>query len=119
MVDTSQLTELISALRAETEADSVSPERVGYVLQLIVDSLESLNTDDLRQTVDYLSVLVKKLPIDVSTSDGLFYADANGNVAFQYTPGKGLDVAKLSDHFKSLLPPVDELTQEQVDEICR
>ena len=29
MVDTSQLTELISALRAETEADSVSPDRVG------------------------------------------------------------------------------------------
>jgi len=33
----SQLTELISALRAETVADSVSPERVGYVLQRMVD----------------------------------------------------------------------------------
>ncbi len=41
MVDTSQLTELISALRAETEADSVSPEHVGYVLQQIVDKLPS------------------------------------------------------------------------------
>ena len=29
MDDKSQLTELISALRAETETDSVSPERVG------------------------------------------------------------------------------------------
>lgn len=41
MVDTTGLTELISALRAETETDSISPERVGYVLQQIVDKLPS------------------------------------------------------------------------------
>lgn len=41
MDDKSQLTELISALRAETEADSVSPERVGYVLQRMVDLFPS------------------------------------------------------------------------------
>ncbi len=41
MVDTSQLTDLISALRAETEANSVTPERVGYLLQQIVDKLPS------------------------------------------------------------------------------
>ncbi|MBQ9466045.1 MAG: hypothetical protein IJU62_03600, partial [Muribaculaceae bacterium] len=38
------MTELISALRAETEADSVSPERVGYVLQQIVDALPEAST---------------------------------------------------------------------------
>ena len=41
MDDKSQLTELISALRAETETDSVSPERVGYVLQRMVDLFPS------------------------------------------------------------------------------
>ena len=51
MVDTSQLTELISALRAETEADSVSPERVGYVLQKIVDILPSLDSSELVANV--------------------------------------------------------------------
>lgn len=51
MVDTSQLTELISALRAETEADSVSPERVGYVLQQIVDFLPSLDSSGLTSDV--------------------------------------------------------------------
>lgn len=51
MVDTSQLTDLISALRAETEADSVSPERVGYVLQQIVDFLPSLDSSGLTSDV--------------------------------------------------------------------
>ena len=103
MVDTSQLTELISALRAETEADSVSPERVGYVLQRIVDGIESLNTDDLRQIVNDLYVFVQKLPIKVSASDGLFYTDANGYVAMRYTPSEGMDAAKVSKHLASLI----------------
>ena len=51
MVDTTELTELISALRAETEANSVSPERVGYVLQQIVDSLPSLDQSGLTDDV--------------------------------------------------------------------
>lgn len=51
MVDTSQLTELISALRAETEANSVSPERVGYVLQQIVDFLPTLDSSGLTNDV--------------------------------------------------------------------
>lgn len=51
MVDTSQLTDLISALRAETEANSVSPERVGYVLQQIVDFLPSLDSSGLTSDV--------------------------------------------------------------------
>ena len=41
MDDNSQLTELISALRAVTETDSVSPERGGYVLQRMVDLFPS------------------------------------------------------------------------------
>ena len=51
MVDTSQLTELIWALRAETEANSVSPERVGYVLQQIVNFLPSLDSSGLTSDV--------------------------------------------------------------------
>lgn len=51
MVDTTELTGLISALRAETEADSVSPERVGYVLQQIVNFLPSLDSSGLTDDV--------------------------------------------------------------------
>lgn len=41
MVDNSDLEGLISALRAEVEADSIDPERVGYILSRIVERLDS------------------------------------------------------------------------------
>ena len=43
MTDTSNLTRLISALRAETESASISPENLGYILQSIVDFLPNLD----------------------------------------------------------------------------
>lgn len=43
MTDTSNLTQLISALRAETESASISPENLGYILQSIVDFLPNLD----------------------------------------------------------------------------
>ncbi len=41
MADVSSLTGMISALRAEVEQDSITPERLGYLLQCIVDHLSS------------------------------------------------------------------------------
>ena len=38
-MDISGITSLISALRAETAKDSISPENVGYIMQQIVDAL--------------------------------------------------------------------------------
>ena len=37
MIDTTQLTQLISAFRVETEKESISPETVGSLLQNITD----------------------------------------------------------------------------------
>ena len=51
MVDTTNLTALVTALRAETERDSISPERLGYVLQQIVDYLPSLDSSGLSGDV--------------------------------------------------------------------
>ena len=41
MADVSSLTGMISASRAEVEQDSITPERLGYLLQCIVDHLSS------------------------------------------------------------------------------
>ncbi|WP_407403402.1 hypothetical protein [Sodaliphilus sp.] len=51
MIDTSNLTQLISALRAETESASISPENVGYILQSIVDFLPNLDTSGMADDV--------------------------------------------------------------------
>lgn len=51
MIDTSNLTQLISALRAETESASISPENLGYILQSIVDFLPNLDTSGMAENV--------------------------------------------------------------------
>ena len=55
---TADITSKISALRAEIEKDSVSPENVGYLLQLVHDYTNSVKTlltenlESLRKTID-------------------------------------------------------------------
>ncbi len=44
MIDTTQLTQLISAFRVETEKESISPENVGSLLQNITDLLANAST---------------------------------------------------------------------------
>lgn len=51
MVDTTELSGLIAALRAETESESISPDRLGYVLQQIVDFLPGLDSSGLSGDV--------------------------------------------------------------------
>ncbi len=52
MIDTNQLSALISAFRVETEKESISPETVGKLLQDITDLLENASTDAERQILD-------------------------------------------------------------------
>lgn len=85
------MTELISALRAETGANSVSPERVGYVLQQIVDLLPRddtsgqpnevvmnaepyLNTTGASVTVGGVTVPGRSLYIPASATANIFVA---------------------------------------------
>ena len=52
MIDTNQLSALISAFRVETEKESISPETVGKLLQDIVNLLATASTDAERQILD-------------------------------------------------------------------
>ena len=52
MIETNQLSALISAFRVETEKESISPETVGKLLQDIVDLLATASTDAERQILD-------------------------------------------------------------------
>ena len=49
MIDTNQLSALVSAFRVETEKESISPETVGKLLQDILDLLATASTDAERQ----------------------------------------------------------------------
>lgn len=50
MVRTAELSNIISILRLETMKDSISPERVGYILQRIVDLLgDSYSAEETRE----------------------------------------------------------------------
>ena len=52
MIDTNQLTSLISAFRVETEKESISPETVGAILQQITDLLATASTEAERKVLD-------------------------------------------------------------------
>lgn len=51
-MDTSTLTQLINALRAETAEESISPESLGALLQKIVDLLATAGDDATLQTIN-------------------------------------------------------------------
>ncbi len=52
MIDISQLTSLVSAVRVETEKESISPETVGKLLQDILDLLKTASSDTERKILD-------------------------------------------------------------------
>ena len=52
MIDTNQLSALVSAFRVETEKESISPETVGKLLQDILDLLATASSDTERQILD-------------------------------------------------------------------
>lgn len=49
---------------------------------------------------DELIKILRQIP-----DDGLYYTDADGYVAMQYTPSYGLDAAAVSEHLKELIAP--------------
>ena len=52
MIDTTQLTNLISAFRVETEKESISPETVGSLLQNITDLLANASSSTEQQAIE-------------------------------------------------------------------
>lgn len=99
-MDTSYIDNLISALRAETEKNSISPERVGYIFRLAIDLLSHHAGDQVAHipdnktlalnslTTDYLTVLkgmtISELVIQEYKSVGgeLVLSRANGEVDY-------------------------------------
>ena len=61
MIDTTQLTQLISAFRVETEKESNSPETVGSLLQNITDLLASASSSTAQQIFENWKAILSQL----------------------------------------------------------
>lgn len=64
MIDTTELTSLINAFRAESREDSISPESLGSILQRIVNLLGSAAVD-----IDIRSLYIKLEALSQTVSD--------------------------------------------------
>ncbi len=73
MIDTNQLSALISAFRVETEKESISPETVGKLLQDIVNLLATASTDAERQILDDWKTMLSQYVVvyDVAHATGM------------------------------------------------
>ena len=73
MIDTNQLTALVSAFRVETEKESISPETVGKLLQDIIDLLATALSDAERQVLDDWKNLLSQYTVvyDVAHATGM------------------------------------------------
>lgn len=73
MIDTSQLTSLVSAFRVETDKESISPETVGKLLQDIVDLLATASSDTERKILDDWKALLSQYTVvyDVAHATGM------------------------------------------------
>lgn len=99
---------------------SLAVDLTNYTLKSIYENGQAMqdqriedaedNIDGLTQSITELEEAIESINMDIQvvSDDGFFYTDAIGNIAMKYTPNSGFDVAKLSDHFKSLLPVVDD-----------
>ena len=70
MIDTTQLTQLISAFRVETEKESISPETVGSLLQRITDTLAGASTDSERAILENWKSILSQLRLVESVQQG-------------------------------------------------
>lgn len=73
MIDTNQLSALVSAFRVETEKESISPETVGKLLQDIVDLLATASSDTERKILDDWKALLSQYTVvyDVAHATGM------------------------------------------------
>ena len=68
MIDTNQLSALVSAFRVETEKESISPETVGKLLQDILDLLATASSDTERKILDDWKALLSQLSVRLDWS---------------------------------------------------
>lgn len=61
MIDTTQLTQLISAFRVKTEKESISPETVGSLLQNITDLLANASSSTEQQIFENWKAILSQL----------------------------------------------------------
>jgi len=61
MIDTTQLTQLISAFRVETEKELISPETVGSLLQNITDLLANASSSIEQQIFENWKAILSQL----------------------------------------------------------
>ena len=73
MIDTDQLSALVSAFRVETEKESISPETVGKLLQDILDLLATASSDTERKILDDWKALLSQYTVvyDVAHATGM------------------------------------------------
>ena len=71
MIDTTQLTQLISAFRVETEKESISPETVGALLQNITDIIANASTDAELQIFENWKAILSQLNLVESVEQGV------------------------------------------------
>ena len=70
MIDTTQLTQLISAFRVETEKESISPETVGSLLQNITDLLANATSNTEQQIFENWKAILSQLNLVESVQQG-------------------------------------------------
>ncbi len=71
MIDTTQLTQLISAFRVETEKESISPETVGALLQNITDLLANASSTTEQQIFENWKAILSQLNLVESVEQGV------------------------------------------------
>ena len=88
MIDTTSLTALISAFRAEVTQNSISPEKVGSILQQIADLLATATPDSdiseftvLRQRLMGVSTMFTSLAQGTSDRNHIYLTSNTYNVA--------------------------------------
>ena len=88
MIDTTSLTALISAFRAEVTQNSISPEKVGSILQQIADLLATAAPDSdmseftvLRQRLMSISTMFTSLTQGTSDRNHIYLTSNTYNVA--------------------------------------
>ncbi len=98
IMDLSDITRLISSLRAQTARDSITPNGLGSILQRIVDAISSMSGIDVE---DEEAILQRLSAAESNASTALqaaqnAQAGAAGNVIDSFTQSKDEDEVSLS-----------------------
>lgn len=139
MLDTTSLSALVSALKAETQKDSITPERIGSILEKILDLIKSAATDTqltsitswkttvsalgevvtalskgtVNATSVHLSYTSKKITTGAATSyaDGIAIGAATKDSAGVMTATQVNDLATAKSNIELLRKAIDTVKQ--------